>query len=69
MASAVTTVPVKADTLRRLRGYKTGGSSFDQVLNDLMDEIPPSSFIQEHLRRLQEEETVDWAHLKARLKL
>lgn len=69
MASAVTTVPVKADTLRRLRGYKVGGASFDQVLNDLMDETPPSGFIQEHLRRLREEETVDWESVKSRLKL
>lgn len=69
MASQVTTVPVKSDTLRRLRGYKVGGSSFDQVLNDLMDAIPPSSFIQEHLRRLHEEEKVDWVKVKARLQL
>ena len=69
MASQVTTVPVKSDTLRRLRGYKAGGSSFDQVLNDLMDAIPPSSFIQEHLRRLHEEEKVDWVKVKARLQL
>ncbi|MCI4337377.1 MAG: hypothetical protein L3K17_09385 [Thermoplasmata archaeon] len=60
---------MKADTLRRLRGYKAGGASFDQVLNDLMDEIPPAGFIQEHLRRLREEETVDWDRVKAQLKL
>jgi hypothetical protein len=69
MTGQITTVPVKADTLRRLRGYKTGGSSFDQVLNDLMDDVPPAAFIQEHLRRLQEEEKVDWARVKSRLNL
>jgi hypothetical protein len=69
VASQITTVPVKSDTLRRLRGYKAGGSSFDQVLNDLMDEVPPSAFIQEHLRRLHEEERVDWVRVKSRLKL
>ncbi|MGP8017303.1 MAG: hypothetical protein ACLPP2_00350 [Thermoplasmata archaeon] len=69
MSGQITTVPVKADTLHRLRGYKAGGSSFDQVLNDLMDDVPPAVFIQEHLRRLHEEEKVDWAKVKSRLKL
>ncbi len=69
MAAAQTTVPVKGETLRRLRGYKTGGASFDDVLNELMDEIPPSSFIKEHLRRLREEETEPWDTIRSRLKL
>ncbi|MGA8302705.1 MAG: hypothetical protein WA691_05900 [Thermoplasmata archaeon] len=69
MSGQITTVPVKADTLRRLRGYKTGGSSFDKVLNDLMDDVPPSAFIREHLRRLREEEKVDWERVRSRLKL
>jgi predicted CopG family antitoxin len=69
MASAQTTVPVKDDTLRRLRGYKTGGASFDEVLNEMMDEIPPETFVREHLRRLREEEKVSWDSVRARLKL
>jgi len=64
-----TSVPVKPRTLRRLRAYKTGGKSYDQVLNDLMDEFPPESWIKEHLRRLREEEFVPWEQVKARLKL
>jgi len=40
-----TTVPVKPETLSRLRRYKTGGASYDEVLNDLMDDHPrPHSF-------------------------
>ncbi|MCI4363556.1 MAG: hypothetical protein L3K13_04545 [Thermoplasmata archaeon] len=69
MASTLTTVPVKGDTLRRLRSYKSGGASFDEVLNEMMDEIPPGSFVKEHLRRLHEEDTVSWDSVKARLKL
>jgi hypothetical protein len=69
MASTPTTVPVKGETLRRLRGYKTGGASFDDVLNEMMDEVPPDSFIKEHLRRLHEEETVTWDSVRSRLKL
>jgi hypothetical protein len=69
MASTQTTVPVRGETLRRLRGYKTGGASFDQVLNEMMDEVPPAAFIQEHLRRLREEEKVPWEAVRSRLKL
>lgn len=69
MAISLTTVPVKGDTLRRLRSYKTGGATYDDVLNEMMDEIPPDSFIQEHLRRLREEETVSWDAVRSRRKL
>jgi hypothetical protein len=69
MASTLTTVPVKGDTLRRLRSYKTGGASYDEVLNEMMDEIPPESFVKEHLRRLREEDTVSWDSVRSRLKL
>lgn len=69
MASTQTTAPVKGETLRRLRGYKTGEASFDDVLNEIMDEIPPESFIREHPRRLHEEETVPWDVVRSRLKL
>lgn len=64
-----TTVPVKPETLRRLRAYKLGGKSYDDVLNELMDERPPAAFLREHLRRLKEEERVDWKTVKRRLKL
>lgn len=69
MASVQTTVPVKGETLRRLRGYKTGGASYDDVLNEMMDEFPPATFVQEHLRRLHEEEKVSWDSVRSRLKL
>ena len=49
---ATTTVPVKPETLRRLRLYKVGGTTYDEVLNDLMDDNPPAAFIREHLAAL-----------------
>ena len=64
-----TTVPVKAETLGRLRRYKMGGSSYDDVLNELMDDHPPQSFLKEHLRRISEDESVSWQDVKARLRL
>ncbi len=69
MAMATTTIPVKRETLTRLRSYKVGGATYDDVLNDLMDERPPTGFIREHLRRLKEEEFSDWKDVRKRLRL
>jgi len=66
---ATTTVPVKPETLRRLRSYKVGGTTYDEVLNDLMDDNPPGGFIREHLRRLREEPDIPWSEVRKRLKL
>lgn len=62
-----TTVPVKPETLRRLRAYKIGGKTYDDVLNEFMDENPPAEFLAEHIRRLKDK-TLPWADVKRRLK-
>ena len=69
MMMATTTVPVKPATLRRLRSYKIGGTTYDEVLNDLMDDNPPVAFIREHLRRLREEPDIPWDEVRKRLRL
>lgn len=69
IASGRTTVSVKGETLRRLRGYKLGNATFDDVLNEMMDEALSAAFVQEHLRRLRKGETVSWTSVHARLKL
>ena len=66
---ATTTVPVKPGTLGRLRSYKVGGATYDDVLNDLMDDNPPWSFLREHLRRLREKPDIPWTEVRKRLKL
>ena len=68
-AMATTTIPVKPETLSRLRSYKIGGATYDDVLNDLMDDQPPEGFIREHLRRLKEETFSDWKDVRKRLRL
>ncbi len=68
MAMATTTIPVKPETLARLRSYKIGGATYDDVLNDLMDERPPEGFIREHLRRLKEETFSEWKDVRRRLR-
>ncbi|MEM3086488.1 MAG: hypothetical protein QXO51_01420 [Halobacteria archaeon] len=65
----LTTVSLKPETLASLRAYKVGGASYDDVLNDLMDDHPPATFVQEHLRRLREEERSDWESAKRKLKV
>lgn len=67
-ARAFTSLPVKPDTLRRLRSYKTMGASYDDVLNDLMDENPPANFLREHLRRLESGDFVPWDDVKKKVK-
>jgi len=66
---ATTTVPVRPETLRRLRAYKVGGATYDDVLNNLMDDTPPEAFIREHLRRLREEPDIPWHVVRKRLRL
>jgi len=64
-----TTVPVKPETLARLRSDRVGGATYDDVLNELMDDRPPVGFIREHLRLLKEEEFSDWKDVRKRLRL
>lgn len=43
--------------------------TYDDVLNELMDEQPTAEFWEEHERRLREEKMVPWTEVKKRLKL
>ena len=69
MVMSTATIPVKPETLARLRSYELGGATYDDVLNDLMDDRPPAGFVREHLRRLKEEEFSDWKVVRKRLRL
>ena len=50
-----TSIPVQKETLERLRGYKVGGASYNDLINDLLAVHPPEEFFLEHLRRLRGE--------------
>jgi len=69
MAMSTTTVPVKPETLARLRSYKVRGATYDDVLNELMDDHPPREFLLEHLRRLKREPRRPWSEIKKELDL
>ena len=65
MMGAFTSLPVKPETLRRIKAYKVMGKTYDDLLNEWMDEVPPADFLREHARRL-EEESISWDELKAK---
>lgn len=68
-SSRFTSLPVRPETLRRLKGYKFGGASYDAVINDLLDAHPPEEFFIEHLRRLREEPRRPWSGIRNELRL
>lgn len=50
----LTTVSVRLGTLEKLRRYKVGNASMDDVILELMEETPPESFWAEIRRRERE---------------
>ncbi|HLF17181.1 MAG TPA: hypothetical protein VI796_07110 [Candidatus Thermoplasmatota archaeon] len=64
-----TSLSVKPSTLRELRAYKMGGMTYDDVLRELMDEVPPAKFIEWHLQQVRDEPRVGWDDVKKRFKL
>jgi len=63
-----TSLPITPETLRRLKGYKVGGASYDELINDLLDAHPPEEFFLEHLRRLRESRR-PWSEIRRDLRL
>lgn len=57
-------VPVRESTYARLRDYKMGGATFDEVLNELMNSVPvevvADRVIREHHERMRTREGRPW---------
>jgi len=64
-----TTIPVRKETLDKLKGYKVGGVSYDDLINDLLEVHPPEEFFLEHLRRLRGENRRTWDEIREDLGL
>jgi predicted CopG family antitoxin len=68
MKDSYRTIPVRPTTWRRLMDYKMGEATFDDVLNELMDNVPIEVFskklIEEHNRRLRTFEGRSWRKVK-----
>lgn len=65
------TIPVKPSTWVRLKDYKMGDATYDEVLNQLMDALPlekvSKRFLAEHDRRLKEFQGSEWRAARGRL--
>jgi len=48
--------------------YKTGGASYDDLINDLLDAHPPEEFFKEQIRRLKEPGR-PWSEIRKELDL
>ena len=68
-AREYTTIAIRRETLDRLRGYKVGGASYDDLINDLLEVHPPEEFFLEHLRRLRGEASRPWSEIREELDL
>lgn len=53
MTRPFTSVPVKPETLKRLRQYKVAGKTYDDILNDFMDGTPTEEFWAEMQRQME----------------
>jgi hypothetical protein len=68
MKDSYRTIPVRPSTWRRLIDYKMGEATFDDVLNELMNNVPIEVFsekiIEEHYRRLRTYKGRPWRKVK-----
>lgn len=68
LADPPTTITVPTSVARRLRTYKTGGKTYADVLEDLMDAIPPREFLNWAVKELQRE-AVAYSSVRTKLGL
>jgi hypothetical protein len=65
------TVAMRRQTYERLKDYKMGGGTYDQVLNELMDALPleevSKEFLAEHRRRMKDLRGTDWREVRKSL--
>jgi hypothetical protein len=71
MAAGHKTIPVRPDTWERLRAYKRGSATYDEVLNELMDALPleevAERVVREHRKRMASGKWRDWRAVRERL--
>lgn len=68
MKIAYRNVPVREDTYERLKAYKMGGATFDEVVNDLMNHLPlekvSAKELRLHKRRMKTFRGQDWKEVR-----
>lgn len=64
-------VPVRPETLERLKGYKMASATYDQILNELMDAVPIEKIarkvVREHRQRMRSRHWKDWREVRKKL--
>jgi len=65
--SRFTTIRVRRETADRLKGYKIGRVSYDDIINDLLELHPPKEVFLEHLKRLRQEKRNPWSVVRENL--
>jgi hypothetical protein len=68
LADPPTTVTLPTSVVRRLRLYKTGGRTYAEVLQELMDAVPPKTFLDWAEKEL-ERDAVPYSKVRAHLGL
>ena len=65
------TVAMRRQTYERLKNYRMGGSTFDKVLNELMDayplEVVSAEFMREVEHRLRTFDGIPWREVRKSL--
>lgn len=68
MKDPPTTITLPTSVARRLRLYKTGGRTYAQILDDLMDAVPPKEFLDWAERELRRP-AIAYSEVRKRLRL
>jgi predicted CopG family antitoxin len=68
LADPPTTITIPTSVAKRLRGYKSGSQTYADVLQELMDAVPPREFLEWALREL-ERPAVSYTVVRRRLGL
>lgn len=66
---APTTIMVHQSVRRRLLDYQIGGKTPEQVITELMDEVPPDYFRRDLQRALREKPRISLKEFRKRYKL
>jgi hypothetical protein len=64
---ALTSIQVHESTRRVLELYKKPGQTYENVIEDFVEQFPPEAFLQEMERRFRESPPLELAEVRRRL--
>ncbi|MGP8078402.1 MAG: hypothetical protein ACLQD8_07530 [Thermoplasmata archaeon] len=66
-SDTLTSIQVHESTRRVLQLYKKPGQTYENVIEEFVEQFPPESFLQEMERRLRESPPLELAEVRRRL--